>query len=223
MLSHAHQDERRAHHRMRLKAVHLTMRVVDAISAEPMPTGERLVWDADVRGLGLRLRVSGGVLSRRWIFRYRFGGRQRFISIGEYAQHWTIELAREEAQRLRGLVASKKDPASEREAAKATPTLEEAAIEWVRDYAVHHKAPASVAGDKSMLARLEIAFIDVERNGRSICDLGRTRLDAISERHMKALHVKLAGTPTQANRAMALLSTIFSAAEGLARTTRAGS
>ena len=195
---------------MRLKATKLTMRVVDALSAEPLPSGERAVWDSEVRGLGLRLRVTSGILSRRWIFRYRFRSRARCITIGEYGDPWTIDTARDEARRLKVQVAmSKVDPAAEREAAKANPTLEEEATRWIREHAEPHKAPSSVAGDKDMLARLKIAFLDRQRNG-SVCDLGRTRMDAISERDMKALHLKLAGTPTQANRAMALLSSVFS-------------
>ena len=110
-----------------MKLVHLTMRVVDAVSAEPLPTGERFVWDAGVKGLGLRLRAGAGHLSRRWIFRYQFGGRRRFISIGEYGQPWTIDTAREEAQRLQGQVASRVNPADKREAERASATLEEEA------------------------------------------------------------------------------------------------
>jgi integrase len=136
--------------------------------------------------------------------------------IGEYGQPWTIDTAREEAQRLQGQVASGLDPAGDRDAAKASPTLEEEATRWIREHAEHHKAPSSVAGDKDMLARLKIAFVDRERTG-PVCDLGRTRVDAITQGQMKALHLKLARTPTQANRALALLSSIFSFADRIGK------
>ena len=194
---------------MRLQTTRLTIRVVDAVSAEPLPTGERLVWDADVRGLGLRLRASGGDVSRRWIFRYTFRGRRRFISIGEYGQPWTIETARDEARRLQGQVASKLDPAAQREAARTEPTLELAATQWIRQHAEHHQAPDSVAGNKGLLARLGIAFVDVEQNGRSSSELAKARVDALSQRDMRALHASMHKTPTQANRTMSLLSAIF--------------
>ena len=198
---------------MRLKAVHLTMRVVDALSAEPMPTGERFLWDADVHGLGLRLRAAQGAPSRHWIFRYQFGGRRRFLSLGAYGQPLTIETARDQARRLQFQVAiSKVDPVAEREAARAEPTLEAAAIRWIREYAEHHKAPDSVVGDKLLLARLGIAFVDVEQDGRMLSKLAQTRVDAISGRDLLTLHGSLHNTPTQANRTLALLSAIFTRA-----------
>jgi integrase len=199
---------------MRLKAQHLTMRVIDALSdafsAEPPPSGERVLWDADVRGLGLRLRMSGGIVARYWIYRYRFGGKQRFMSIGEYGQPWTLDTARDEGRRLQNLVASKTNPADLREAARTSPTLEQAASQWVRDYATHHKAPESVAHDKRLLARLGIAFVDRERNGRALSALAQTRMDLVSRNQIAAFHLKLAGTPVQANRCLNLLSSIFS-------------
>ena len=197
---------------MRLKTTKLTMRVVDALSVEPLPSGERAVWDTEVRGLGLRLRVTSGILSRRWIFRYRFQGRGRCITIGEYGDPWTIDTARDEARRLKVQVTmSKVDPANKREAERASATLEEEATRWIREHAEPHKAPSSVTADKDMLARLKIAFVDRERNG-SVCDLGRTRMTAITQGQMRALHLKMKETPTQANRALALLSSIFSSA-----------
>src|SRR5262245_53852084 len=46
-----------------------------------------------------------------YLLRYRFDGRQRFLTIGRHGSPWTPETARTEARRLLGLVASRNDPA----------------------------------------------------------------------------------------------------------------
>lgn len=183
----------------------LTKRSVDALSAAVLPGQATYLWDSEVRGLGLRVRASGG---RRWVFRYRFRGRQRFVVIGEHGQPWTVETAQKEGHRLQGLVASGVDPAARREAARGVPTLERAAERWIREHAEPHKAPASVAGDKLLLARFGVAFVDRPRG--EVKDLGRTRVDAVTREQVAAVVARHRDTPIQANRLHALLSAIFS-------------
>lgn len=185
----------------RRKGVDLSKTVVDSLSAPP----ERYVWDLDTKGLGLRLRASG---SKWWVYRYRFRGRQRYADIGEHGQPWTVKTARDRARELQGEVARGADPAAERERRSAIPTLEKAAEKWIAEEAVPYKAPASVAQDKLMLARIKVAYVDRERG--EVEDLGRTRVDAVTSAQVAKLHVTMQGTPIQANRAVALLSTIFS-------------
>jgi len=189
---------------MRSKAVRLTKRVVATIPTPPGLHGDHVTWDSEVRGLGLRVRASGG---RRWVFRYRFRGRQRFVVIGEHGQPWTADTARDRAHQLQGLVASGIDPAATREAARGVPTLEVAATRWIREHAEPHKAPASIDGDKLMLARFGIAFVDRPRG--ELKDLGRTRVDAVTREQVAAVIGRHKGTPIQANRLHALLSAIF--------------
>jgi integrase len=187
------------------------MRVVDALSAEPLAPGGRFVWDDEIKGLGLRLWVAGGTLARRWIFRYRLRRerRYRFLTIGEYGQPWTIEMAQDEARRLQGEVASNRDPAREREATKAVPTLEAAITSWIKKHGEKNKAEDSVRGDKFLAARRGLAFVDVAPNGRTLSKLGRSRLDDISRDQIEALHLSLIKTPYEANRTLALLSSVF--------------
>jgi len=183
---------------------HLTKRSVEALLAAAAPRQATYLWDDEVRGLGLRLRVSGG---RRWVFRYRFRRRQRFVVIGEDGQPWTVHTARERARQLQGIVSNGVDPAAQRETARAVPTLEVAATRWIREHAEPHKAPASVAGDKLLLARFGVAFVD--RPQGSVGDLGRTRVDAVTRGQVGAVIARARETPTQANRLLALLSTVF--------------
>jgi Arm DNA-binding domain len=50
----------------------------------PRGKNEAVVFDEDIPGFGLRVRVGG---SRTWIFRYRVGQKQRVVSFGSAAGH----------------------------------------------------------------------------------------------------------------------------------------
>jgi hypothetical protein len=87
------------------------------IDARPTDTGaeaeqtERrpdLVWDAEARGLCVRVYGDG---SKSFIFMYRSDDRQRFLRIGNTPM-WSLEAARERAKELRALVDQGRDPAS---------------------------------------------------------------------------------------------------------------
>lgn len=187
------------------RRIKLSKRLVDAASRALPPRGAVVTWDTEAKGLGLRVRASGVI---RWVFRYRLRTRQRWVVIGEPGQPWTVDSARARAAVLQGEVAAGRDPAARRDLGKAVPTLEVAATTWIREHAQAHKAPASVEGDRFLLARLKVAYVDFERG--EVGDLGRTRVDAVSRDQVAAMHRRMKGTPTQANRAVALLSAIFS-------------
>src|SRR5262245_12601301 len=88
-------------------------------TVERLSPGE-LVWDAGhrevVKGFGCRRQLKDCF----YLLRYRLAGRQRFITIGRHGSPWTPDTARSEARRLLGLVASRTDPAVERERAAET-------------------------------------------------------------------------------------------------------
>jgi len=81
----------------------ITKSVVDRLQPGSM------VWDTTTVGFGARRQLR----HVHYLLRYRINGRQRFISIGKHGSPWSPEMARTEARRLLGLVASKIDPASE--------------------------------------------------------------------------------------------------------------
>jgi integrase len=66
-----------------------------------------LIWDTALIGFGVRRQLRHPF----YLCRYRFGGKQRFLTIGPHGQ-WTPETARRECQRLLGIVASGVDPAA---------------------------------------------------------------------------------------------------------------
>jgi hypothetical protein len=79
-------------------------------SAEAEQTERRpdLVWDAEARGLCVRVYRDG---SKLFIFMYRTDDRQRFLRIGK-TPIWSLEAARERAKELRAVVDQGRDPAS---------------------------------------------------------------------------------------------------------------
>jgi integrase len=64
-----------------------------------------LLWDTNLSGFGVRRQLR----YPHYIVRYRFSGKQKFVTIGKHGA-WTPETARREAQRLLGVVASGVDP-----------------------------------------------------------------------------------------------------------------
>ena len=100
----------------------LTKRMCDAAQPSLGDDGharERVLWDGTVKGFGLRVSPAG---AKSFILMYRAGkdgkGRKtdplRKVTIGTFGSPWTVETARTEALRLRGLVAAGADPAGEK-------------------------------------------------------------------------------------------------------------
>ncbi|NTV11608.1 MAG: integrase family protein, partial [Zoogloea sp.] len=78
--------------------------------------GERFEQRSDGNGLYLRFRAADA--SPAWLFRYRFGGKQRVMVIGSYAALSLAE-ARKAVKLLAAQVALGHDPAGEKQARKA--------------------------------------------------------------------------------------------------------
>jgi integrase len=75
---------------------------------------ERIVFDDDIKGFGLRLRDGG---SRTWIYQYRIGSKQRRMVLGS-AKSVPLSVARENAGRLEARVKLGGDPAMDKETAR---------------------------------------------------------------------------------------------------------
>lgn len=71
----------------------ITLRLIDA-TATP-PDGELRIWDSDVRGFMLRVSSSG---RKTYCLKYRYSGRQRWLTIGEHGSPWTPDTARTRAK-----------------------------------------------------------------------------------------------------------------------------
>ena len=124
----------------------------------------------DGKGLNLRVRTISEdppECSKVWIFRYRFGGKERNLAIKGGYPSVSLKQAREEAKRMREMVARGEDPGSVRKAgqeeearrladvrkaqADADNTFEKVAREW------HAKTTGKLAPSyvEAILLRLE--------------------------------------------------------------------
>ena len=92
----------------------ITKRVVDSIAPPPSGEAPAEVWDADLRGLHVRVPASGRAVYRLW---YRVNGRQKVVTLGAHGAV-TPEEARQRARTLLGAVAEGRDPVAERKAAE---------------------------------------------------------------------------------------------------------
>lgn len=98
----------------RRSTVRIKKLTVEALP-RPAPGGRSVLWDAEVKGFGVRVS-SGGV--RTYVLRYRPDDRglpPRQVTIGQHGSPWTAEQARRRALDLLALVRSGGDPAADRE------------------------------------------------------------------------------------------------------------
>jgi integrase len=82
----------------------------------PKAGKRREKYDREIRGFGIRVTDRG---VRSYILLYSFGSRRRRHTIGRIGEI-SIEEAREEARRLRGLIRQGRDPGAEEKVARAT-------------------------------------------------------------------------------------------------------
>lgn len=154
------------------------------------------VWDADVKGFGVRCQRRAAV----YILKCRDqNGRQHFLTIGRHGAPWTPEMARAEAKQRLGALAGRKG-ALDALSSASSPNLEAFSQIYLERYAVLHKKPRSVAEDRR---NLELHILPI---------LGRKQLSEITAADIAHFHASRGKYPSNANRCLAILSHIFSVA-----------
>ncbi|HEV2116727.1 MAG TPA: Arm DNA-binding domain-containing protein [Terriglobales bacterium] len=98
-------------------AERITSKLVEKLQSPEI--GNTIVYDADVRGFGLRVTCNG---VKSFILNYRTNGRERRYTIGR-CDEWSVTAARERAEALRGDIAKGVDPMKERESLAGAPTF----------------------------------------------------------------------------------------------------
>jgi integrase len=154
---------------------------------------ERIVFDEDIRGFGLRLREGG---SRTWIYQYRIGSKQRRMVLGS-AKSVPLSLARENAGRLEARVKLGGDPAMDKEAARRS--ADETFGVLVDQYMAARRSKWRPNTEREVTRHLM-------KYSKS---LHRFPIAAVSQKYVAELLDKLAGDATR-NRVRANLSTFFS-------------
>ncbi|MCC7133505.1 MAG: integrase arm-type DNA-binding domain-containing protein [Gemmatimonadales bacterium] len=173
----------------------LTKRVVDAATAQR--TGDRWLWDAEVRGLGLKVTPTG---RRVFALKYRVPGQRatRKLTLGTYPAI-TLDQARSMAKQALGRIATGQDPARERAQGRTAPTMAEALRDYLRDHHGRWKTRTAAEYAKQVEEYL-------------IPALGSIRVQDLSRADVGAFVRRFGNTPVLANRLLALLSAFCTAA-----------
>lgn len=172
----------------------LTDRIVRDLP--PPARGNRITYDAEVRGLGVRVTAAGG---RSWVFNYRARGIERRLTIGD-ASAWNVRAARERAKELRRLVDSGADPMAERHAERAAPTVNDLADRFEAEH-----LPKKRPGTQDEYRRLLRVHIRPALGSKKVAELRHADIEA--------MHKKIAATgPYAANRSVAVVSKMMALA-----------
>jgi len=178
----------------------ITKRTVDALRAAA-DGREVVLWDSEIKGFGVRVRR--GV--KTYVLQYRVGGGRdaplRKLTIGKHGSPWTADEARAEARRLLVLVAHGKDPAGAKAAAKAAPTVSELAQRFLTEHVEAKRKPWTAREYRRLLDHVILPA------------LGSKRAVDLTRQDVTRLHHARRATPTEANRALAVLSTMMNLAE----------
>jgi integrase len=182
----------------------ITKRAVDAL--QPPTKGERVLWDDEIRGFGLRMQRGG---SKAYVLHYRAGhGRGaplRKLTIGRHGSPWTPETARREAKRLLGLVASGKDPAASKAADARAPTVAGLTARFLAEHVEAKRKPRTAAEYRRLLDKIIVPA------------LGKRKVQNVIRADIAKLHHELRATPYEANRVLAVLGKMFALAEAWGR------
>src|SRR5262245_15257004 len=134
-----------------MASARITKRSVDA--AQPS-SRDSYLWDPELSGFGLKITPSG---RKVYLVQYRLGGRRgrtRRFTIGQHGE-LTPTAARNEAKRLLGEVAVGRDPAIDRDKAKADKTVGAVLDRFMAEH-VKPKRKASTAREYQRIAKLYI-------------------------------------------------------------------
>ena len=156
---------------------------------EPPASGNRRVYDTDIKGFGIRVTAAG---AKSFVLNYYIHGRERRYTIGGYPT-WSVAAARKAASELRQAIDWGEDPLEERNEWRAAPTI----IELYERYASEHlprKAPRSAADDRSMWEKIILPFF------------GHAKVADITHADCDHLHQEIgADRPVRANRVIEVL------------------
>jgi integrase len=175
-------------------AIKITDRVARALIVPHQ--GNRITYDEEVRGFGLRVTAGG---AKSFVLNYRVSGHERRITIGSYPD-WSVAAARERARSLKRRVDLGDDPMRERHDERAAPTIADLCYRFEQDY-LPKRRPAT------------------QRDYQGILDtyvrpkLGRIKVADLAHSDIDALHREVSRrAPYRANRTVAVLSRMMNLA-----------
>jgi integrase len=172
-----------------------------ATRVKPPDTGNRIHYDSEIAGFGLRVTEKG---AKSFILNYVIHGRERRYTVGSLGEY-TAETARAKAVDLRQKIRDGVDPFDVLEQRKQESieaharvrTLKQLSDAYLEKYAEPNKRPGTVYDDRSLL------------NGVILPCLGDLPIGGIKRADIADMHASLKDTPYRANRATALLHHMF--------------
>jgi integrase len=170
----------------------------DVKKLAPPARGNKVSYDAEVKGFGIRVTAAG---SRAFILNYRrkSDGRERRITIGSFPD-WSTSAARGEAKRLKREVDIGADPVGEQQASRNAVTIADLCARFEQEYLSRKRASTQRDYRQQIAADILPA-------------IGGLKVAAVSYADIDSLHRRItARAPTHANRVVALLSRMFSLA-----------
>ena len=161
---------------------------------------DRILWDARIKGLGVRIRTSG---TKTYILNYRVSGREHRVTlarVGEMALREARERAGAELVRIR---AGEADPLTRRREARGAPTVNEGLERFFTEY-----APARVEAGRLALGTVQNYRQQAARYLRPA--LGERRIVDVTRGDIERMVERLgAVAPVQRNRVLAFTSRVF--------------
>ena len=177
----------------------VTQRLTQAfVDAQAGDGSDRIVFDSQVRGLGLRITPTG---TKIFVAQGRVGGRKRRVTVG-FATDMTLAQARTEALHMLAAMRGGKDPVFERKArlsaaaAKGT-TIAALADKWMADFVRPKLKPRTAFDYERLLAK------------HILPALGHLTVADISHGNVERLHVDMGKTPRRANYTIATVRALL--------------
>lgn len=110
----------------------ITKAAIESLAYDPNGASRQVLWDAKVRGFGVRVTPEGG---KQYVLLYRVNGRQRLMSLGSTDHFENLEAARTRAgDLLNGLRKDGVDPMAQRERMADASTMAELWTVYQRDH-----------------------------------------------------------------------------------------
>ena len=170
----------------------LTKRTVDALDVNRK---DAVFWDRELAGFGVRVHVTG---RKTWVVQSRGPGGPKRVTLGRHG-----ELACEEARKQAACLIDriKRGEDTSTAAPGAESTVAGLAERFMRTHVERHLKPGTIAAYRTALER------------HILPALGGMGLEEVGSAEVTALHHRLRETPVLANRAVHLLSRMFTLAE----------
>ena len=162
----------------------------------------RILWDAQVKGLGVRITPAG---AKSYVLNYRIGGRSKRATLARVSE-LPLKVARERAgTELAAIRAGESDPVERRREAREAPTVSDGLDRFFDEF-----VPGRIAMGRLKDSTVREYRHQAERPIRPA--IGKLRIGDVTRRDIERMVRPL--PPVQRNRVLAFTSRLFTVFEG---------